>query len=144
MKAFLDTNIILDLLLEREGCEDCAQILDMAEDGHLNLYISALTMVNVAYVYRKAVGKNAVIPNLKILNSVFNVIPTTPDDIDDALYLQGNDYEDVVQAISASKAGCEIIITRNTKDFHIGKGLKTPPVFPTIKTPKEFLAGRIK
>ena len=33
MRVFLDTNVILDLLLEREGFEDTVAILQMNEDG---------------------------------------------------------------------------------------------------------------
>ena len=53
MKLFLDTNILLDLLLEREGYERCARLFQLQEEGKCTLAVSILTMVNVAYVYRK-------------------------------------------------------------------------------------------
>ena len=75
MKVFLDTNILLDLLLEREELEASAQILDLAINGKFKLFVSALTMVNVAYVYQKTVGRHIVIPNIKVLTSIMEVLP---------------------------------------------------------------------
>ena len=67
MRVFLDTNIILDLLLERDGFQDSATIFQMQEDGKIRLCVSFLTMVNVAYVYKKIVGESMAIVNLKYL-----------------------------------------------------------------------------
>ena len=47
MKVFLDTNIILDLLLERDGYEDSAIIFQMQDEEQLKICVSLLTMVNV-------------------------------------------------------------------------------------------------
>ena len=75
MKVFLDTNILLDLLLEREGFEDSAELFRLQEDGRLKLYVSYLTMVNIAYVYRKTVGQNMAVANLKYLSALVEVLP---------------------------------------------------------------------
>lgn len=138
MKVFLDTNILLDLLLEREGFEDSARILGLAESGKISLYVSALTMVNVAYVYQKTVGKQAVIPNLKVISSLMKVLPIDDEVIQTAIYLEGKDFEDVLQVICAARANCDVIITRNIKDFSIKKGLADPPPLPQIMTPGQF------
>lgn len=139
MKVFLDTNILLDLLLEREEFEASAQILDMANNGKFKLFVSALTMVNVAYVYQKTVGRHIVIPNIKVLTSVMEVLPIDNGCIQKALYLEGNDYEDVLQAVCAANAGCDCIITRNAKDYKIKPGLSNGLALPKVYTPAEFL-----
>ena len=52
-KIFLDTNVILDFILEREGADDATDILQLGEDKQIELAVSFLTMANTAYVVRK-------------------------------------------------------------------------------------------
>ena len=47
-RIFLDTNIIVDFILERDGAEDAANILQLGEDGKIELAVSFLTMANTA------------------------------------------------------------------------------------------------
>lgn len=140
MKAFLDTNILLDLLLERDGYELCARILQLKDDGVIELCASVLTIVNVAYVYRKTVGQNAAIANLKYLSALLEVLPMDGETIQQALYLEGKDYEDILQYICAARNHCDCVITRNLKDFTVKPGLKKRPALPPAYTPEEFLA----
>ncbi len=139
MRVFLDTNVILDLLLERDGFEDGVAILQMNDDGKITTCISALTVMNVAFVYKKTVGNSLVVPNVKQLVSLMEVIPLDSDIIEKSIYLDGKDYEDIVQYVSAVKGGCDCIISRNTKHFHISSGLAGD--FPRIPvyTPGGFL-----
>lgn len=52
-RIFLDTNIIIDFILERDGAENAANILQLGEDGKIELAVSFLTMANTAYIARK-------------------------------------------------------------------------------------------
>ena len=139
MKVFLDTNILLDLLLEREGYEDSAVLFQMQEEGRLHLCVSMLTMVNVAYVYKKTVGQNLAIANLKYLSSLVDVLPMTGDQLQQAMMLDGRDFEDVLQAVCAAEGGCDFLVTRNEKDYKISKGLADNLNIPTIVSPSSFL-----
>lgn len=139
MKLFLDTNILLDLLLERDGFEESAEIIEMSNEGKCQLFVSSLTMVNIAYVYQKTVGREAIIPNLKLISSLMEVLPLSGDDIERSYYLDGRDFEDTIQAVCATRAGCDCIITRNSKDFEIGQGLGAPLILPAVHTPSSFL-----
>ncbi len=57
MRILLDTDVILDLMLERPGFADAAAILWQAhEQGRLEAYVSAITPVNVYYIARKLKG----------------------------------------------------------------------------------------
>ena len=140
MKAFLDTNILLDLLLEREGYELCARIFQLKDDGTIELCASVLTMINVAYVYRKTVGQSSAVGNLKYISALLDVLPMDNDTIQQALYLEGKDFEDILQYICAAQNHCDCVITRNSKDFKIKPGLKHLPVLPPVYTPEAFLA----
>ncbi|MBR4826698.1 MAG: PIN domain-containing protein [Bacteroidales bacterium] len=139
MKVFLDTNILLDLLLEREGYEDSARLFELQDDGKLKLYVSFLTMVNVSYVYKKTVGQNVAIANLKYLSTLVEVLPMNGEQLQQALLMTGPDFEDILQASCAAEAHCDYLITRNQKDFKISKGLSADVSLPAVLTPKLFL-----
>ena len=139
MKAFLDTNILLDLLLERDGYEASAQILQLRDEDKIDLCVSILTMVNVAYVYRKTVGQNAVIPNLKCLSAIVDVLPMDNDTLEQALYMEGKDFEDTLQYLCAVQNRCDAIITRNEKDFRFSRGLRGNPEQIPVYSPESFL-----
>ena len=139
MKAFLDTNILLDLLLEREGYEASAQILQLRDEGKIGLCVSILTMINVAYVYKKTVGQNAVIPNLKYLSAIVDVLPMDNDTLEQALYMEGKDFEDTMQYLCAIQNHCDAIITRNGKDYRFSRGLKDLPEPIPVYSPTSFL-----
>ena len=140
MKIFLDTNILLDLLLEREGYELCARLFQLQEEGKCKLAVSILTMVNVAYVYRKTVGQEMAVVNLKYLSELVEVLPMDNGMLQSAIFKQGKDFEDILQAICAASGGCNCIITRNEKDYVIRDGLnKTPFKLPKVFSPSSFL-----
>ena len=139
MKAFLDTNILLDLLLERDGYEASAQILQLRDEGKIDLCVSILTMVNVAYVYKKTVGQNAVIPNLKCLSAIVDVLPMGNDTLEQALYVESKDFEDTLQYLCAVQNHCDAIITRNEKDFRFSRSLRDLPEPIPVYSPDSFL-----
>ena len=140
MKVFLDTNIILDLLLERDGWRQSAQILSLQERGALTVCVSVLTVVNVAYVYRKTVGEDIAVVNLKYLSSFLEVLPMDAAMLDCAIMAGGRDFEDTLQAIVAATARCDVIVTRNVKDF---EGIKAQDLtLPTVVNPSGLLSAR--
>ena len=55
MNVFLDTNVIIDFMGKREGFfDDAAVIFAMIEDKRITGSASALTIVNCAYILKKA------------------------------------------------------------------------------------------
>ena len=54
MKHYLvDTNVIIDLLLNREGADAAAALLDGAERGEYKLSLCSLSYTNIYYSLRK-------------------------------------------------------------------------------------------
>lgn len=142
MKLFLDTNILLDLLLERDGYEDSAYLFQLQEEGKLTLCVSILTMVNMAYVYKKTVGQDMAIVNIKYFSTLVDVVPMDGEQLQQAIMTDCPDFEDALQATAASNAGCDFLITRNVKDFTINKGLARHISIPTVMSPASFLESR--
>ena len=140
MKIFLDTNIILDLLLERDGYEDSAVLFQMQDDGELKLFVSILTMVNVSYIYRKTVGEAMAAANLKYLSALVEVLPMDGEQLQRALMMGGRDFEDALQAVCAAEAGCDYIVTRNDRDFRLRAGAVKKCRIPEVTTPAGVLS----
>ena len=69
MNVFLDTNVIIDFMGEREGFfDDAATLFAMIEDGTINASTSALTIINCAYILKKAFNLDMMLS--KILNYI--------------------------------------------------------------------------
>ena len=118
MRVLLDTDVVLDLLLDRAPFgDDAAAIWDLNAAGKLEAYISAVTPVNVYYIARKLknaeIARNAVgelLAALRVCSLDLSVLQT-------ALALPLVDYEDAVQHASAAASQLDAIITRNVNDY---------------------------
>lgn len=141
-RLFLDTNILLDVLLERPGYQPSLEILQAGSDGDLSLYTSILSMANIAYVLRKTLSPAILTPTLKQLSLLVSVLPMDEDQLREAILLSGPDFEDILQAVCAVKGNCEILITRNPKHFDIQSGLLPDWIPPRILAPEAFGNGQ--
>ena len=131
-KIFLDTNIIIDIILEREGVKDAIDILQQGEDGKISLMISFLTVANAAYIIRKGHTKEQVHAIMLDLVSLFSVLSMDENQLCQALQ-SPVDLEDTFQYECAKAHGCDLIITRNCKHFPIS-GIP-------VMTPSDYLRG---
>ncbi len=69
-RLFLDTNVLLDVLLERPGYQATLKLLQAGSDGRVSLCTSILSMANIAYVLRKTTNPGLLTPTLKQLSSL--------------------------------------------------------------------------
>ncbi len=132
-KLFLDTNVVLDLLGEREPFYvAAAQIATLADKGKVVLSVSALTYATVYYLLCKFENKEDV--KAKIVK--FRVLAETSDLSDKIIALglssKFKDFEDALQYHCALEAECDILISRNGKDF-IGSEIP-------VMSPDEYLS----
>lgn len=117
-KIFLDTNIILDFLGEREGFyEASAKILTLADKKKIQVYTSPSSISNVFYVLARF--ENSKIALEKIRKFKLLCLMSVMDDevVEKAIHSDFKDFEDAMQYFSALASNCDIIITRNEKDF---------------------------
>lgn len=121
MKQYLvDTNIIIDILLDREGADAACAVVDGAERGDYDLFLCALSFTNIYYSLRKLLSHEARINALEQLKEVIGVAAVDEIVINKAIHSNWKDFEDAVQNYSAmSKPQISGIITRNTKDFEL-------------------------
>ena len=132
MKVFLDTNILVNFITGREGVEQASEILQMCDEGKVELYASILTMINTAYVARKGRTKENLREELLALSRMIHVLPMDESQWQSALRQDARDLEDALQYQCALAAGCDCIVTRNRRDFDFAKA--------AVYTPQEFLA----
>jgi len=131
---FLDTNIILDFLGERAVFyEPAAKILTLADYKKINIYTSAVSIVNTYYLLAKYENHESAIEKIRKFNVLCAIASTNDEVVDKAVNSKFKDFEDAIQYYSAIAAGCHIIITRNEKDF---KNALIP-----IMEPNSFLKG---
>ncbi len=118
MKVFFDTNILLDVLLEREPFYEKAAILwSIVEKEKITGYISAISVNNIFYIARKYKGQENAEKIIDIILEIFTVIPLDYEILKLARTKELKDYEDLIQYFSALKSGAKYITTRNKKDF---------------------------
>lgn len=137
-RVFFDTNIMLDLIQERPGYEAAARILQKQDNGEITVCMSTLSIADIAYVLRKTVPASLIVPTLKQISSVVEIVPMDDSQLQQAFILNGPDFEDLMQLTCAVANGCTKIITHNPRDFRISKGLLDRFSFPDILSPEEF------
>jgi predicted nucleic acid-binding protein len=116
---FMDTNVVIDFLANRQPFSlDAARLFDLAVDGKIIIYISAVSYNNIYYILRQSLTNNAAIKLLEELAEITEITDVTNAIIRQSLKTDFKDYEDAIQyycALSIPKI--DFIVTRNTKDF---------------------------
>jgi predicted nucleic acid-binding protein len=119
MKHYLvDTNVIIDMLLDREDADAACAVFDGAERGNYCLHICALSFTTMYYSLRKILSREDRINVLTQLREAMEVAEVDSAVIDMALKSGWKDFEDAVQNFSAEEdSQITAIITRNKRDF---------------------------
>ncbi|MFN5857341.1 MAG: type II toxin-antitoxin system VapC family toxin [Pseudanabaenaceae cyanobacterium] len=118
MKILIDTNVILDLLLEREPFVESASLLfEQIERGNLVGYIAATTITNIFYIIRKTEGREAAFAAIHRLLIGLEFCVVDRQIIETALTLGLKDFEDSMQLACATLDQLDGIVTRDHHDF---------------------------
>src|SRR5215470_17506269 len=129
MRVLFDTDVILDVLLDRpEFAEPATALFEANEQGLLDGYISAITPVNLFYIAQKLKGAEMARRVVGELLAIFRICPLNQATLQTALPLPLADYEDAVQLASALAADLDVIVTRNLEDY---KNASLPVFSPT-------------
>ena len=132
MRAYVDTNILVDLVLARqEFLPDAQRVFAIGYAGEAQLVVSALSFVNTVYLGRKyKFPMDDVLSKLRMIADFVDVSDLSGQNVVDMLNSGWRDYEDATQHRSAIDEQADCIVTRNKKDFKAS----TLPVL----TPLEF------
>lgn len=130
-KVFLDTNVILDFVTQRDGYEYACDIFQAGEDQKASLCVSFLTMANTAYVARKGRTQDELYGVMAGLSEIVDTLTMDDYQLKYALNIRANDFEDVLQYSCARHHQCDLIVTNNVKHFKFSE--------IDVLTPKDFL-----
>ena len=118
MRILLDTNIVLDVLMDRMPFSDTAvELFARVEDGAIIGYLCGTTITTVYYLAAKTLGAARAQEEIKKLLTLFEVAPVNRLVLESALAGDFNDFEDAVIHEAACHVGADAIVTRNLKDF---------------------------
>lgn len=118
MKLFIDTNIMMDLLCQREPYyNSVAKIATLADANDVELFASALSYATTSYFLSKNESVDSCKNKLRKFKSISKIIALGEQIIEKSLNSNFTDFEDALQYYSALNAKCDLIITRNGKDF---------------------------
>jgi predicted nucleic acid-binding protein len=129
MIVLFDTDVILDLLLDREPfAEAAAHIFSKVEKGDMTGYICATTVTTIHYLASKVVGASRAKKSMVRLLSLLEVAPVNRAVLESALEGTLDDFEDGVVSEAASHVGAKAIITRNIRHY---RNSTVPAYLPT-------------
>jgi predicted nucleic acid-binding protein len=116
--VLLDTNVVVDLLLERQPfLADAEAIILQVEDGKLKAYLCANSLTTIDYLVSDLLGKAASRVQMKRLLEYFDIAHVNRAVLHEAAHSGMKDFDDAVIVASAASSGVPTIITRNGKDF---------------------------
>lgn len=133
MRVLLDTNFVLDVLLQRFPWQTEADaILSAVREGRLICSVASLTIANVFYVARRHVGLDRARSIVRECLQTLEVVDVGRREWEIADSFSGSDLEDNLQIAVAITDGLDAIVTRDQSGFRNG------PV--NVFTPAELLA----
>jgi predicted nucleic acid-binding protein len=117
-RIFIDTNIMLDFLGERKPFyEPIAKIATLAEKGTITMVVSPISFATVNYFLSKFESAKIAKEKLRKFKILSEICVIDQHTVEKGLNSSKKDFEDALQYFSATESGCNIIITRNGKDF---------------------------
>ncbi|HVT58859.1 MAG TPA: PIN domain-containing protein [Thermoanaerobaculia bacterium] len=117
-RVFLDTDVILDLLLGREPFFAAAADLMVAvQDGRIEGCVSPLVFSNLFYILRQQMSAPEAVSTLRKLKLLVRVLAVDEQVIELALASSFKDFEDAIQYYTAVAHDLSAVVTRNKRDY---------------------------
>ena len=127
-RPLLDVNVVLDAVLDRRPHGPAATGLWAAVEGKRVVgLLPAHGLTTLFYLVKQGKGASAARRAVEAVLSVFEVAPVDEAVLRRALSLGWSDFEDAVCAAAAEAAGCDLVVTRDPRDF---RGSPVPVVDP--------------
>lgn len=132
MRILLDTDVNLDLILQRQPFYTAAkEIFVRLSNGEFEAYVCDITILNISFITRKELDSSQIRQTISQLLQLVKISKIDALILQKAITSPISDYEDAVQHESAIAENLDAIVTRNTKDF-ANASLK-------VYSPNEFL-----
>jgi len=128
VKVLIDTNVILDVLLNRAPfVELSANIVSSVEMREIEGYLCATTVTTLDYLISKSKNRQQAKSEIKKLLHLFGISDVNACVLCLAADSEFTDFEDAVLYYSGECTGVDCLVTRNVKDFkHASLPVYTP------------------
>ena len=119
MRVYIDTNILVDLVLSRqEFLPNAQRVFALGYADEAQLMVSALSFINTVYLGKKyKFPIDDVFSKLRMIAEFVDVVDLRGQNVIDMLDSGWKDYEDATQFHSAIEEQADCIVTRNKKDY---------------------------
>ena len=133
MRVLFDTNVVLDVLLDRQPWVDDSKALWVANDNAtLEGWITASSMTDLFYIIRKHSGAEKAVSSVSVCLDAFEICTVDKANLSAAAAMETKDFEDNLQIACAEHNQINVILTRDKAGF-----VKSSI---TVLTPTELLA----
>lgn len=128
MDLLIDTNVILNMVFKRTGCENTVQLFQAVKEKNNNAFITASTVTDLFYIIRRELHDTD--KTYELMGNIFKlvrVLSVTEEDIQYAFDQKWKDFEDCVQFTTAKNNRIDYIVTENDKDYEDSSMLVVSP-----------------
>lgn len=134
-QVFADTDIILDLLAQREPFyRPAAALFSLADKKEIAVHVSSLSFTNLNYLLSRQYSATKARKLLLKFKTLVTILAVNDKVVELALASDFTDFEDALQYHTALENDVRIILTRNLRDY---KSADVP-----VMSAEQFLAGR--
>jgi len=128
-RVFVDTNIIVDLIADRQPFSKFAiEIFEKAERNEVQLFTSSHSIATTHYLLKKYLEENKLRDVIYNVLEYVQIIAIDEDIIKKGLKSKHKDFEDALQMLCAYNIEkLDYIVTRNIKDFKNSEIPALPP-----------------
>ena len=117
MKVLFDTDVVLDLLLDREPSSAlAAKLLSQVEEGAISGHLCASAVTTIQTLSAKAVGRSRARTEVRKLLALFEIAPVNRGVLGGALDGEFTDVDNAETHESARQVDSRAIVTRNLRD----------------------------
>ena len=145
MKTFIDTNVIMEYVLQRERASEAKNTIAFLVKGGNELIISVGSFYTLLFLIEKYLRKDLHYEKTRrlatlrdIMQQILYIFKVAEHDKDSLLRsiedVTFDDLEDSCQYQLAKREGCEMLITLNIADYPMGSDAPIPVI-----TPQQFL-----
>jgi len=118
MRVLLDTNVVVDVLLDRQPfVDDAARLWLACDDGVFDGCVATFTIPTIHYVCKRHAGEDAAARAVDLCLEAFETASLYRECILAARRMSGGDFEDNLQIACAITDFMQGIVTRNPRDF---------------------------
>jgi predicted nucleic acid-binding protein len=118
VKVLIDTNIVLDIALNRKPfVENAALLWRLAEQKEIAVCLSNTSITDIFYIVRKHAGQEKARAFIADILDTFSLADIDEEGFREALGSDMSDFEDAVQYVICTRNGCDALATRNKVDF---------------------------